>query len=391
MGQDRSFGNDLSEKVPQLLGASGVLLLLWSILEPVGLVVASIPDVYRLRYIIGYVTIVPSCVGLIWCCRWLPETDLPAEYYRTIGLFTAVGGGGFLLFNVFLMLFFPAESTWIITNWLRWALSLGLGIGLIVGISYTRGLVESISAERHSLRADHLQKQRDLIDHMNGILRHEVLNSAQIIHGNAGLLKESEEKIDPANDRLDRIYTEGEELADVIQDVRALLQTVEENRELGTIHLSDVLTSELEAFDERYPDVTVNTAIQEGIHIHGNELVRRVFRNLLQNAHEHNSTTSLRIAAEAETTDQTVVVTIRDNGDGIPDYERDTLFERPQVGTHGLGLHIVQRLVNSYGGSIELVETGPDGTTFAVRFPLVESPTRDAGHPSETSSRADAE
>lgn len=33
---------------------------------------------------------------------------------------------------------------------------------------------------------------------------------------------------------------------------------------------------------------------------------------------------------------------------------------------HGLGLTIVARLVDRYGGEVDLVETGPEGTVFAV-------------------------
>ncbi|QLD90353.1 HAMP domain-containing histidine kinase [Natronomonas salina] len=362
------------QHVPLLVSLTGFLLLVWSFVDPVYLLAISSPDVYRLQYLIGYVTIVPSCLFMIGYGRWLPETEISEEYNATIGLFGIAGGAGFLVFNGFLMLFFPTDSIWIITNWARWALSLGLAVGLVIGVLYVRGLSESLSAERHSLRAEHIEKQRELVDHMNGILRHEVLNSAQIIRGNAQLLMESEANVDPADERLNRIYREGEELADVIGEVRGLLNTVEGGQALQPIRLTDVINHEVEKLKSTYPEVTVKTTIPDEMFIEGDDLVGRVVGNLLRNAVMHNSADRPQVRIDGEITDEETVVSISDNGDGIPEHQFDTLFERPQVGTHGLGMYLVKALMDSYGGTVELVTTGRDGTTIEVAFPPVESP-----------------
>lgn len=363
------YRSTITRLIPLAIYGSGALLLVWSLLEPVGLVAISSPDVFKLRYGIGYITIVPSCLGLIWGGRWLAKSDVPAEYDRTVGSFVLLGGVGFLVFNVFLMFFFPTESVWLVANWVRWALSMGLGVGLVVGISYSRGLSERITAERHSLRAEYMQEQRDLVNQMNDILRHEVLNAAQVVHGNATLLREEDEAIDPDDERIERIYRQGGDLTDVVREVRALLNTIEEDRERATIDLTTVLHREIQSLRSNHQDVDVHTAIPSDLSIEGDELLGRVFGNLLRNAVEHNDTDSLRIDVDATVTTETIVVTIRDDGDGIPEAELDSLFERPQVGTHGLGLYIVKRLVDSYGGTLTLAETGPDGTTFEVRLP----------------------
>lgn len=363
------YQSTITRLIPLAIYGSGALLLVWSLLEPVGLVAISSPDVFKLRYGIGYVTIVPSCLGLVWGGRWLAKSDVSADYDRTVGSFVLLGGAGFLVFNVFLMLFFPTESIWIVANWVRWALSMGLGVGLVVGISYSRGLSERITAERHSLRAEYMQEQRDLVNQMNDILRHEVLNAAQVVHGNAALLRDADERIDPADERIERIYHQGEELTDVVREVRALLDTIEEERSLETVQLGTVLDGEIRTLRSNHPDIEVETDVPADLTIEADELLGRVFGNLLRNAAEHNDPDSLRITVEADVTADSVVVTIRDDGDGIAETELETLFDRPQVGTHGLGLYLVNRLVESYGGTVTLAETGPDGTTFRLEFP----------------------
>jgi signal transduction histidine kinase len=372
------LGRWFDEALPAILVATGVALLLWSVLEPLYLLWSSSPAVARFRYLIGYVTIVPSCLLLIGGGRWLASGALPEEYNRTVAAFTVVGGVGFLLFNLFLMLFFPADSIWLDTNWVRWALSMGLAVGFLIGALYTRGLSETISAQRHSMRAEHVEKQRELVDHLNGILRHEVLNSAQIIQGNAQILMEAEEPIDPADERLERLHRQGAELDDVIGEVRALLTTVEGDQQLQAYRLADVVDSEVKKLRDAHDDVDVTVAVPPDVFVEADQLVGRVVGNILRNAVVHNDAADLRVAVDIETTDEAAIVTISDSGDGIPEYQHETLFERPQVGTHGLGLYLVNALMDSYGGDVEVVETGPEGTTIAVRFPLAEPPAEES-------------
>jgi signal transduction histidine kinase len=83
------------------------------------------------------------------------------------------------------------------------------------------------------------------------------------------------------------------------------------------------------------------------------------------------------------TTDQTwSQVTVSDDGPGVPEQERERIFERFQRGSasggragFGLGLAIGRELVTRMGGSLTLRESGPDeetgGACFALRLPAV--------------------
>jgi len=376
----------ISDIVPLLIMGSGVSLLGWSVIEHVGLLSLGSPAASEPRYLIGYVTHVPATLGLVWGGKWLRESDLPSKYYRSITAYIAVGGIGFLVFNVGLMGFFPSESIWLTINWMRWALSLGLIVGLYIGISQARTIFRTLSAERQSIRAEHLERQRDLVDDMNSVLRHEVLNATQTILGTVELLQDEDDPIDPGDERLDRVRRQGEELAGVIRDVRSLLHTMGDDRELETVDLTAVLRSEVRKVRDRHPAIDIDVAVPEGVTVRGDELLGRVFGNLLRNAVEHNDPEDVRIRVAGTVEDGSAVVRIEDDGNGIPDRKREGLFERPRRGDHGLGMYIVEKLLSSYGGSVEVVSTGNEGTTIEATLALAD---REKAEPTAPGTEAD--
>ena len=72
----------------------------------------------------------------------------------------------------------------------------------------------------------------------------------------------------------------------------------------------------------------------------------------------------------------TVRVRIADNGPGIPDEQKRTVFERgekrPDSEGTGVGLYLVQTLVNAYGGDVWVEDNEPTGSVFVVELPLAD-------------------
>jgi signal transduction histidine kinase len=68
-----------------------------------------------------------------------------------------------------------------------------------------------------------------------------------------------------------------------------------------------------------------------------------------------------------------VEIRVSDTGGGIPEAALQRLF-RPFSTTKpdgtGLGLALAHRTIEAHGGSLELLQTGPEGTSFRVRLPL---------------------
>ena len=99
----------------------------------------------------------------------------------------------------------------------------------------------------------------------------------------------------------------------------------------------------------------------------------RVLTNLLRNAAEAGART---VCVSAHHNSPTLSLDIADDGPGLPEQVQAELF-RPFAGSTrrggtGLGLAIARDLMVAHGGSIELVTTGPSGTTFRLTLRLAE-------------------
>jgi len=104
------------------------------------------------------------------------------------------------------------------------------------------------------------------------------------------------------------------------------------------------------------------------------ERMRTVVRNLIENAQKYASHAEIDLS----TTDDRVVMRVRDDGPGIPDSDLASLFEpffrvnRSRSKTpagYGLGLSICKRIVEAHGGTITAENNLGGGATFTVTLP----------------------
>jgi PAS domain S-box-containing protein len=121
----------------------------------------------------------------------------------------------------------------------------------------------------------------------------------------------------------------------------------------------------------------------------------QIFGNLLNNACKYGAPNG-HLTIDAEQRGAQAVVTVTDNGIGIPPDKLESIFalfaqvdrsfDRPTSGL-GIGLHLVKRLVEMHGGTIEARSEGPGtGSRFIVRLPTLAAatplePSRDPSAP----------
>ncbi len=103
--------------------------------------------------------------------------------------------------------------------------------------------------------------------------------------------------------------------------------------------------------------------------------IERAIHNLVLNACEAVPLSSGKVSIRTVRAGDGIEITIADNGPGIPEAIRDTVFQPfvshgKENGT-GLGLAVAQKVMQDHGGQIAIASSGESGTVFNLRIPLV--------------------
>ncbi|MDR9401982.1 MAG: HAMP domain-containing sensor histidine kinase [Halothece sp. Uz-M2-17] len=123
------------------------------------------------------------------------------------------------------------------------------------------------------------------------------------------------------------------------------------------------------------------------IYFQGNrELLQQALKNLLNNAF-HYTASGHRVDLRLFARSRHIIIEIADNGIGIPAQDLPHIFERfyrvdtarsrsvsegksRQTGNFGLGLSIVQQIIQVHGGEIKVHSVEQQGTTFEIELPM---------------------
>jgi len=110
-------------------------------------------------------------------------------------------------------------------------------------------------------------------------------------------------------------------------------------------------------------------------------MLASVFRNLLNNAVQHNDTDAPEVTVTCEETDDRIRVRVADNGPGVPDAEKDEIFGKGEKGLDsagsGIGLYLVSVLTRQFGGDVWVEDNEPRGAVFVVELLRAEGNAAD--------------
>lgn len=216
---------------------------------------------------------------------------------------------------------------------------------------------------------DHSDHVRSFAAHVS----HELKSPLTSIKGAAELLRDDEDDNPMSqaqrNHFLANIIADTERLDMLLSRLRDLAKA-ELPSEPGSSNMQDTVAQLAGNF--RQLTIIGDDGIDEMIALPG-EVAGIVFANLAENAFQNGATT---LTINTITDGRRTTVQIRDNGSGIAESNRERIFEpffstRREQGGTGMGLGIIRAMLSSHGGTIELLESQKDGTTFQITLPHV--------------------
>lgn len=209
---------------------------------------------------------------------------------------------------------------------------------------------------------------------------HELNNPLSIVVGQSGLLQELSGSPAVAA-RAEKIRRAADRCARIVKTFLAMARR--RAPEMAPVDLNAVVTAaiDLVAYSLRTSDIAVETELAPDLpQVMGDgDQLGQVATNLLVNAQqalmEREAPRRLRVATRFDPAANAAVLSVADNGPGVPAELRARIFEpsfttKPTgVGT-GVGLSMCRGVVESHGGTIEIEETPGGGATFVIALPL---------------------
>ena len=231
--------------------------------------------------------------------------------------------------------------------------------------------------EERSLR-DRLEQQRNELRLLNRILRHDIRNDVQVLMGTAEHMAHREAS--DIEHHVDRIVEKSERIDEQTRTAADISATItsEDNDLEKRVDVESVISDEVRDLQRSFDAEVTHEELSSNPSVRADDMLHSLFGNLLQNAVQHNDETDVEVTISTEVDEDVVTIRVADNGRGIPDEEKSRLFGRGEQGDEssgsGVGLFLVDVLVEKYGGDIHIEDNEPKGAVFVVELNRSEQP-----------------
>ncbi len=269
-------------------------------------------------------------------------------------------------------------------------------VAVLVGTAALAGLCTVLLLSLRRARARLALAQRALNDATRerdtaiASIAHDLKGPLTVIQGNAALLLQQALATDPAPsprqlERYERLCAASRRLAGQLDD---LVDGMRDQPDAGPRVPTDLVTVCREVLDDLQPlarrhQLRLATSDAQIVGDWCGQRVRRVIYNLVENAIKYSpmgGCVSVTLRRETEVGGDWAVVTVADEGLGIPAADLPHVFELFRrgrnvgtIGGSGVGLSGARHIVEQHRGSISLRSRQGAGSTVTVRLPLSQA------------------
>lgn len=204
------------------------------------------------------------------------------------------------------------------------------------------------------------------------LMAHDIRNQLQVI---LGAVQTAEEISDDS--KVSRILKIAEEGANRCSQIISKVKSSEqlENQPLDYARIDTILLEVIDSFKHQYPDIQIRMDISPSeAWANIDQFFKLVISDILENAVTHNphQTSQKKIWIRTYPQQDGLEISISDNGKGIPDSQKEALFDM-QRRYGGVSLHLALQVFDKYGGNISVRDRLPGepdlGTEFLLWIP----------------------
>ncbi|HLL21052.1 MAG TPA: HAMP domain-containing sensor histidine kinase [Kofleriaceae bacterium] len=249
---------------------------------------------------------------------------------------------------------------------LRSAVTLTLGVGALAAASLLGVAIVLVRREaRRNAEEREREHERRLasLGEMSAVLAHEIKNPLASLKGNAQLLAAMLPAGEKPKAKAERVVEEAVRLETLTNDLLQFVRT-------GAIRRQPVDPAAVvrDAVASVKGEVTVDVARAPRTWSLDASRIREIVINLVENAVAAGEPVTVDVHGE----DKLLVIEVADSGPGVPEDQRDKIFEPFFTGKTqgtGLGLAVVRRTIELHGGRVVVLDNSGGGARFRAEIP----------------------
>lgn len=246
--------------------------------------------------------------------------------------------------------------------------------------------LEGIKNAREKEKAAILAKNEQLRANLLRAISHDLRTPLTSISGNAGNLLANYQKMDDASkvQTFTDIYDDSMWLINLVENLLAITRIEDgQVRLTQSVELMDeVITEAMRHISRKGKEHIIRVSSSEELLLAriDAKLIVQVIINLIENAIKYTPVGSV-IEIHTERKENWIIVSVSDNGPGIPDEQKSRIFDMFYSGANkiadcrrslGLGLSLCKSIVTAHGGKIWVTDHQPNGAEFIFTLPAEE-------------------